>query len=46
MSKIEQKIEAIMQRGGLGFWILCLIFSIGFYGLLWFLMALGSVAGY
>ena len=43
MSKIEQKIEETMQRGGLGFWLICLIFSIGFYGLLWFLMALGTM---
>lgn len=42
MSKIEQKIEETMQHGGLGFWILCLIFSIGFYGLLWFLMAIST----
>lgn len=46
MSKIERKIEETMQRGGMGFWLLCLIFSMGFYGLLWFLMALGSVIGY
>ena len=34
------------QRGGVGFWILCIVFSLGFYGLLWFMMALGSAAGY
>ena len=45
MSKIEQKIEETMQRGGLGFWLICLIFSIGFYSLLWLLMALGSAIG-
>jgi len=41
MSKWEQKLEEIMQRGGVGFWILCTILAVGFYGLLWFSMALG-----
>jgi hypothetical protein len=46
MSKIEQKIEETMQRGGLGFWILCIVFSVGFYGALWLFMALGTIAGF
>ena len=41
MNRLEDKIEEIMQRGGVGFWILCTIFAVGFYGLLWFSMALG-----
>jgi hypothetical protein len=41
MSNWEQKIEEVMQRGGFGFWILCIVFSVGIYGLLWFSMALG-----
>ena len=41
MSSLEDKIEEIMQRGGVGFWILCVVFALGFYGLLWFSMALG-----
>ena len=41
MSSHEDKIEEIMQRGGVGFWILCVVFALGFYGLLWFSMALG-----
>jgi hypothetical protein len=46
MSRFEQKIEEIMQRGGFGFWILCIIAAAGFYGLLWLMMALGVAAGY
>jgi hypothetical protein len=46
MSKIEQKIEETMQRGGLGFWILCIVFSVGFYGALWLILALGTIAGF
>jgi hypothetical protein len=46
MSRWEQKIEAIMQRGGIGFWILCIVFSVGFYGVLWLFMALGIAAGF
>jgi hypothetical protein len=46
MSRLERKLEETMQRGGFGFWILCVVFSLGFYGLLWFLMALGSAVGY
>ena len=41
MNRLEDKIEEIMQRGGVGFWILCAVFAVGFYGLLWFSMALG-----
>ena len=41
MSRLEDKIEEIMQRGGAGFWILCTIFAVGIYCLLWFSMALG-----
>jgi hypothetical protein len=41
INRFEDKIEEIMQRGGVGFWILCTIFAVGFYGLLWFSMALG-----
>ena len=41
MNSLEDKIEEIMQRGGFGFWILCAVFAVGFYGLLWFSMALG-----
>lgn len=46
MSKLEQKIEEIMQRGGFGFWVLCVIFAGGFYGFLWLTMALGVAAGF
>ena len=46
MSKIERKIEETMQKGGLGSWIICLIFSIGFYSLLWLFIALSSAIGY
>jgi hypothetical protein len=46
MGRLEKKIEQTMQRGGVGFWILCIVFSLGFYGILWFIMALGSAAGY
>lgn len=46
MSRFEQKIEEIMQRGGFGFWILCIVFAVGFYGFLWFAMALGVAMGY
>ena len=45
MNRLEQKIEETMQRGGVGFWILCVIFAVGFYGLLWFTMALGIAFG-
>jgi hypothetical protein len=46
MKKLEDKLEQIMQRGGFGFWVLCGIFTLGFYGLLWFSMALGVAFGY
>lgn len=46
MSRWEEKIEETMQRGGIGFWILCVVFSLGFYGFLWLMMALGSASGY
>jgi len=46
MSRLEKKIEETMQRGGIGFWILCVVFAVGFYGLLWFTMALGIAFGY
>jgi hypothetical protein len=46
MSQLEQKLEKIMQRGGLGFWIICIVFSVGFYGLLWLTMALEVARGY
>jgi hypothetical protein len=46
MSRWEQKIQETMQRGGLGFWIICIVFSVGFYGLLWLTMALAVAMGY
>jgi hypothetical protein len=46
MSRWEKKIEETMQKGGLGFWILCIVFSVGFYGALWLILALGTIAGF
>ena len=46
MSRWEEKIEEIMQRGGFGFWILCIVFAGGFYALLWLMMALGVAFGF
>jgi hypothetical protein len=46
MSRFEEKIEEIMQRGGIGFWFVCVIVSAGFYAILWFMMALGVAAGF
>ena len=46
MKKLEEKLEEIMQQGGFGFWVLCGIFAVGFYGFLWFSMALGVAMGY
>lgn len=46
MSRWEQKIEEVMQRGGFGFWVLCIVCAGGFYGLLWLTMSLGIIAGF
>ena len=46
MSKWEQKLEETMQRGGFGYWVLCVILAGGFYGFLWLTMALGVAAGF
>ena len=39
MSKLDDE----MNKGGLLFWITALLCSVGLYGLLWFLLALGVV---
>ena len=39
MSKLDQQ----MEKGSLVFWLVAIVCSIGLYGLLWFLMALGVV---
>jgi hypothetical protein len=39
--KWDEKVEEILRDGGIAFWILCIVFSVGIYGLLWFSMALG-----
>jgi hypothetical protein len=46
MSRWEEKLEEIMQRGGFGFWLIAIVMSVGFYGLLWLTMALGIAMGY
>lgn len=46
MNRWEEKIEETMQLGGVGFWIVCAVFAVGFYGLLWLLLAIGTMAGY
>ena len=46
MNRLEQKIEETMQRGGFGFWIICVVFAVGFYGLLWLMMAFGIAFGF
>lgn len=46
MSQWDKKIEKILRDGGLPFWILCIVFSIGSYAVLWLFMALGIAAGY
>jgi hypothetical protein len=46
VKKLEDKLEEIMQRGGFGFWVLCGIFTAGFYAFLWLTMSLGVAAGY
>jgi hypothetical protein len=46
MSEWEKKIEETLHRGGVGFWILCVVFSVGFYGALWLILAIGTIAGF
>ena len=46
MGRLEKKIEETLQRGGVGFWILCVVFSVGFYGALWLILAFGTIAGF
>ena len=46
MGRLEKKIEETLQRGGVGFWILCVVFSVGFYGALWLILAIGTIAGF
>jgi hypothetical protein len=46
MKNFSDKLEEIMQRGGFGFWILCVVFALGFYGFLWLTMSLGISMGY
>jgi hypothetical protein len=41
----DDKFDAMLSRGGFGFLVFCIIATIGFYGLLWFTMALGVTMG-
>jgi hypothetical protein len=38
---ITTKFKREFERGGLVFWIVCTLGTIGFYGVLWVMMALG-----
>ncbi len=42
---IDERIDAMLSHGGLGFWVSCIISCLGFYGLLWFSLALGTILG-
>lgn len=35
-----------LNEGGLVFWLSCILGAIGFYGVLWLMMALGTMAGF
>ena len=42
----RKTIDERLNEGGLLFWLTVVIGAIGFYGALWFLMALGIALGY
>jgi len=46
MNRWDEKVEEILREGGLAFWILCVVFALGSYAVLWLFMALGIAAGY
>jgi hypothetical protein len=42
----KKTLDDHFNEGGLVFWLACILGAIGFYGFLWLLMALGTMAGY
>jgi hypothetical protein len=42
----RKTLDERMNEGGLFFWLACILGAVGFYGFLWLLMALGTMAGY
>lgn len=42
----RKTLDDRLNEGGLLFWLAVVIGAIGFYGALWFLMALGIALGY
>lgn len=45
MNDWDKKIDEMLNRGGIGFWLFCVLGCAGFYGFLWLTLALGTVYG-
>lgn len=41
----DDKFDAMLSRGGFGFWVFCVVACAGFYGFLWLTMAFGVTMG-
>lgn len=42
----RKTIDERLNEGGLVFWIVAVIGAVGFYGLIWLMLAVGTMAGF
>jgi hypothetical protein len=42
----KKTLDERMNEGGPVFWLACILGAVGFYGALWLMMALGTMAGF
>jgi hypothetical protein len=42
----KKTLDDHLNEGGPVFWLACILGAIGFYGVLWLILALGTIAGF
>ena len=42
----RKTLDDRLNEGGLVFWIVAVIGAVGFYGLIWLMLAIGTMAGF
>lgn len=42
----RKTLDDRLNEGGLVFWIVAVIGAVGFYGLIWLMLAVGTMAGF